>query len=137
MACNVHLSQLQVSSFPSSCHSTVCTDNFCFRVSGYANEVGESFRALVHVNVVRFSYVVASGYVVADSIHKGNQAAEVRRAPNAKPSSDVSVARPAGGKGGQAGHSVALSKIGADSQVEWRHNRTVCLVFSFLAMTLP
>ena len=29
------------------------------------------------MNAVRFSYAVASGYVVADSIHKGKQAAEV------------------------------------------------------------
>eukprot|EP01084_Bolivina_argentea_P105073 188085_1 len=40
------------------------------RYMGYANEVGESFRPLVHVNFVRFSYVVASGYVIADSIDK-------------------------------------------------------------------
>ncbi|XP_046360302.2 mitochondrial fission process protein 1-like [Haliotis rufescens] len=41
------------------------------RYFGYANEVGESFRALIHVNWVRLSYLTASGYVVADSIHKG------------------------------------------------------------------
>ncbi|KAL3856912.1 hypothetical protein ACJMK2_011618 [Sinanodonta woodiana] len=41
------------------------------RYLGYANEVGESFRSQVHVNVVRFSYVVASGYVVADAVSKG------------------------------------------------------------------
>lgn len=40
------------------------------RLLGYANEVGESFRALVHVNVVRASYVVAFGYVVADTADK-------------------------------------------------------------------
>jgi len=48
---------------------------YCF--SGYANEVGEAFRAQVHVNLVRFSYVVASGYVVADAVHKGNEASQV------------------------------------------------------------
>ena len=50
-------------------------------ISGYANEVGESFRALVHVNVVRFSYVVACAYVAADARHKGGQAAKVRYLP--------------------------------------------------------
>lgn len=40
---------------------------------GYANEVGEAFRSWVHVNVVRFSYVVSSGYVVADAFHKSEQ----------------------------------------------------------------
>ncbi|CAE1260764.1 MTFP1 [Acanthosepion pharaonis] len=46
------------------------------RYLGYANEVGEAFRALVHVNVVRFSYVVACSYVAADANHKGSLAAE-------------------------------------------------------------
>ena len=45
--------------------------------SGYANEVGEAFRAQVHVNVVRASYGVASAYVIADAVHKGGQAAKV------------------------------------------------------------
>ena len=40
------------------------------RYMGYANEVGESFRPLVNVNWVRFSYVLASGYVIADSVDK-------------------------------------------------------------------
>ena len=35
------------------------------RLLGYANEVGEAFRALVHVNWVRLSYGVASCYVVS------------------------------------------------------------------------
>ncbi|ESO02423.1 hypothetical protein HELRODRAFT_155821 [Helobdella robusta] len=39
----------------------------------YSNEVGESFRALVHVNWVRFSYVVASTYVCADAASKGKE----------------------------------------------------------------
>lgn len=38
---------------------------------GYANEVGEAFRSLVPKSVVWFSYVVASGYVLADTVHKG------------------------------------------------------------------
>ncbi|KAG8195862.1 hypothetical protein JTE90_001101 [Oedothorax gibbosus] len=40
------------------------------RYLGYANEVGESFRAVVHKNVVRGSYVVAFGYVLADTADK-------------------------------------------------------------------
>ncbi|XP_050353787.1 mitochondrial fission process protein 1 isoform X2 [Nymphalis io] len=35
--------------------------------TGYANEVGESFRALVPVKVVRASYAVAFAYVLADT----------------------------------------------------------------------
>jgi hypothetical protein len=46
--------------------------------SGYANEVGEAFRSMVHVNVVRFSYLVASSYVAADAVHKGQEASQVR-----------------------------------------------------------
>lgn len=46
--------------------------------AGYANEVGEAFRAQVHVRLVHASYLVASGYVVADALHKGQQALEVR-----------------------------------------------------------
>ncbi|GFO09843.1 mitochondrial fission process protein 1 [Plakobranchus ocellatus] len=41
------------------------------RYLGYANEVGEAFRVLVPVSVVHFSYLVATGYVVADSLDKG------------------------------------------------------------------
>lgn len=48
---------------------------YCF--SGYANEVGESFRALIHVNWVRFSYVVASSYVCADAASKGKNISQV------------------------------------------------------------
>ncbi|OXA62151.1 mitochondrial fission process protein 1 [Folsomia candida] len=40
------------------------------RLLGYANEVGESFRALVHVNAVRLSYGVAFAYVFADTNDK-------------------------------------------------------------------
>ncbi|KAM7347860.1 mitochondrial fission process protein 1 [Cochliomyia hominivorax] len=40
------------------------------RYLGYANEIGESFRHLVSKNVVRGSYVVATGYAVADTIDK-------------------------------------------------------------------
>ena len=40
------------------------------RYMGYANEIGESFRPLIHVNFVHASYGIASGYVIADSIDK-------------------------------------------------------------------
>lgn len=49
---------------------------------GYANEVGEAFRSLVHVNLVRLSYGVATSYVIADAIHKGVEANEVLTAEN-------------------------------------------------------
>jgi len=39
--------------------------------------VGESFRSLVNVNVVRASYVVASGYVVADTLDKSQRISDV------------------------------------------------------------
>ncbi|XP_076236687.1 mitochondrial fission process protein 1 [Calliopsis andreniformis] len=41
------------------------------RYLGYANEVGEAFRPIVPRSVVWFSYVVASGYVLADTIDRG------------------------------------------------------------------
>ncbi|XP_013090356.2 mitochondrial fission process protein 1-like [Biomphalaria glabrata] len=41
------------------------------RYLGYANEVGESFRFMVPVKVVWFSYFVSSGYVIADALDKG------------------------------------------------------------------
>ncbi|XP_075289633.1 mitochondrial fission process protein 1 [Opisthocomus hoazin] len=47
------------------------------RYLGYANEVGESFRALVPVRVVWASYGVATAYVTADAIDKGRRAAAV------------------------------------------------------------
>ena len=51
---------------------------------GYANEVGESFRHLVSSKVVTASYVVATGYAVADTIDKThkdyNQRASVKSA---------------------------------------------------------
>ncbi|KAM9793793.1 mitochondrial fission process protein 1 [Syngnathus typhle] len=45
------------------------------RFLGYANEVGEAFRALVPVSLVRASYVVATAYVSADAVDKGKKAA--------------------------------------------------------------
>ncbi|XP_013195178.2 mitochondrial fission process protein 1 [Amyelois transitella] len=44
------------------------------RYLGYANEVGESFRALVPVKVVRASYAVAFAYCFADTAHKSLRA---------------------------------------------------------------
>uniref|UniRef100_A0A224YTM2 Mitochondrial fission process protein 1 n=1 Tax=Rhipicephalus zambeziensis TaxID=60191 RepID=A0A224YTM2_9ACAR len=53
------------------------------RLLGYANEVGEAFRSLVHVNVVRLSYAVACAYVVADTTDKVLKADKVK-CPDAK-----------------------------------------------------
>ncbi|KAI7812850.1 mitochondrial fission process protein 1 [Triplophysa rosa] len=47
------------------------------RFLGYANEVGEAFRALVPVSVVWASYAVATVYVSADAVDKGKKAATV------------------------------------------------------------
>lgn len=41
------------------------------RYLGYANEVGEAFRSLVSKSIVWFSYALSSGYVLADTVHKG------------------------------------------------------------------
>lgn len=46
--------------------------------TGYANEVGEAFRALVPVSFVWGSYAVATVYVTADAVDKGKKAAVVR-----------------------------------------------------------
>ncbi|XP_055511817.1 mitochondrial fission process protein 1 [Leucoraja erinacea] len=45
------------------------------RFLGYANEVGESFRALVPVGVVWASYAISTAYVTADAVDKGRKAA--------------------------------------------------------------
>lgn len=37
---------------------------------GYANEVGEAFRSLVSPSWVRFSYAVATSYVLVDTVDK-------------------------------------------------------------------
>ncbi|NWI14160.1 MTFP1 protein, partial [Crypturellus soui] len=42
---------------------------------GYANEVGEAFRALVPAALVWASYGVATAYVSADAVDKGRKAA--------------------------------------------------------------
>ncbi|XP_069684110.1 mitochondrial fission process protein 1 [Periplaneta americana] len=40
------------------------------RLLGYANEVGEAFRPLIHVNWVRLSYGISSAYVLTDTMDK-------------------------------------------------------------------
>lgn len=54
------------------------------RLLGYANEVGEAFRALVSVQLVRLSYGVASTYVLADTYDKA------KKMDRSLPASDVS-----------------------------------------------
>uniref|UniRef100_A0A8C4JU17 Mitochondrial fission process protein 1 n=1 Tax=Dromaius novaehollandiae TaxID=8790 RepID=A0A8C4JU17_DRONO len=61
------------------------------RPPGYANEVGESFRAIVPVSLVWASYGVATAYVTADAIDKGKKAA-VTHAPDAGKTARVGVA---------------------------------------------
>jgi len=46
---------------------------FHFRLLGYANEVGEAFRALVSVKFVIGTYGVASAYVLADTYDKASK----------------------------------------------------------------
>ncbi|KAF7238456.1 Mitochondrial fission process protein 1 [Varanus komodoensis] len=48
------------------------------RYLGYANEVGESFRAIVPVSVVWASYGLATAYVTADAVDKGKKAAAAK-----------------------------------------------------------
>ncbi|EEB15581.1 mitochondrial 18 kDa protein, putative [Pediculus humanus corporis] len=48
-------------------------------MSGYANEVGESFRSLIHVYWVRASYGVASLYVLADTADKTIKAHNIEK----------------------------------------------------------
>ncbi|XP_030847553.1 mitochondrial fission process protein 1 [Strongylocentrotus purpuratus] len=47
------------------------------RYLGYANEVGEAFRALIPKSAVWATYGVASAYVLADARHKGQEAAKL------------------------------------------------------------
>ncbi|XP_003696813.1 mitochondrial fission process protein 1 [Apis florea] len=41
------------------------------RYLGYANEIGEAFRPIIPHSIVWFSYTIASGYVLADTINSG------------------------------------------------------------------
>uniref|UniRef100_A0A8D2KTF8 Mitochondrial fission process protein 1 n=1 Tax=Varanus komodoensis TaxID=61221 RepID=A0A8D2KTF8_VARKO len=51
---------------------------FAHSLAGYANEVGESFRAIVPVSVVWASYGLATAYVTADAVDKGKKAAAAK-----------------------------------------------------------
>uniref|UniRef100_A0A8R1IF58 Mitochondrial fission process protein 1 n=1 Tax=Caenorhabditis japonica TaxID=281687 RepID=A0A8R1IF58_CAEJA len=62
------------------------------RFLGYANEVGEAFRSLVKPAVVKFSYVVAFGYVAADSIDKGYKESEKIHANSTEKTKKVAIA---------------------------------------------
>ncbi len=62
------------------------------RLMGYANEVGEAFRALVHVNWVRLSYGVASAYVLADTNDKAQRMKASLKPDDKEASSKVAVA---------------------------------------------
>ncbi|KAK9305497.1 hypothetical protein QLX08_003509 [Tetragonisca angustula] len=53
------------------------------RYLGYANEVGEAFRSIVPNSIVWFSYAIASGYVLADTINNGLKAYQNNVAPKA------------------------------------------------------
>lgn len=53
------------------------------RYLGYANEVGEAFRCIIPKSVVWSSYIVASGYVLADTIDKGLKTYRDNTNPNA------------------------------------------------------
>lgn len=48
------------------------------RYLGYANEVGESFRALVPKALVWATYGIATAYVTADAADKGRKAAQTK-----------------------------------------------------------
>ena len=45
--------------------------------SGYANEVGEAFRSMIPVSLVRSTYIVALGYATADALDKSHKAHKV------------------------------------------------------------
>ncbi|XP_069475413.1 mitochondrial fission process protein 1 [Ambystoma mexicanum] len=57
-------------------HKDIYRDTWV-RYLGYANEVGEAFRALVPVKLVWASYGVATAYVTADAVDKGRRAAVI------------------------------------------------------------
>jgi fission process protein 1 len=41
------------------------------RYVGYSNEIGEAFRPIVPISVVRFSYLLEMVYFISDTLHKG------------------------------------------------------------------
>jgi|UniRef100_A0AC35GRB5 fission process protein 1 len=53
------------------------------RFLGYANEIGEAFRSVVHVSLVRLTYVISIGYVCADALDKSRKAYKLQY-PSAK-----------------------------------------------------
>ncbi|KAM9330796.1 mitochondrial fission process protein 1 [Gastrophryne carolinensis] len=61
------------------------------RYLGYANEVGESFRALIPKSLVWATYGVATAYVTADAADKGKKAAEANKESPGR-TKDVTVA---------------------------------------------
>jgi len=54
------------------------------RFLGYANEVGEAFRALVSVGFVRATYGVASAYVLADTADKATKMSKEKDSDSSK-----------------------------------------------------
>ena len=62
------------------------------RLLGYSNEVGEAFRALVHVNWVRASYGLASMYVLADTNDKASRMRKSLKDDDPNKSSKVAAA---------------------------------------------
>lgn len=61
------------------------------RYAGYANEVGEAFRALTPKAFVIGTYVVASGYVLADATDKAIKANKKPYADESKRNTAVAV----------------------------------------------
>ncbi|KAF7994966.1 hypothetical protein HCN44_004438 [Aphidius gifuensis] len=59
------------------------------RYLGYTNEVGEAFRSLIPKSLVWTSYVIASGYVISDTIHKGQKEYQKQKNDNENKISNV------------------------------------------------
>ncbi|XP_043501760.1 mitochondrial fission process protein 1 [Polistes fuscatus] len=51
------------------------------RYLGYANEVGEAFRHLIPKSIVWLSYIISSGYVLADTMDKGYRVYKIDQSP--------------------------------------------------------
>ncbi|VDN54251.1 unnamed protein product [Dracunculus medinensis] len=62
----------------------------CFFL-GYANEVGESFRALIPVSFVRLSYIVSFGYVCADIADKCQKTYRMKYSTNEERNRNVTL----------------------------------------------
>lgn len=50
---------------------------FFFVYLGYANEIGEAFRAWVPLNLVRSTYLISSAYALADGLDKSHKTYKV------------------------------------------------------------